>query len=352
MIIDAATILVRSGSGGDGAATFRREKYVPKGGPNGGDGGAGGSVVLVASPQVETLLDFAGKHHWRADNGRPGGPKDQHGRDGPALHVELPVGTQVYDAESGELIVDLDEPGRQHTVAAGGRGGYGNTRFKGPTNQAPTDAGPGEAGVERRLQLELKLIADIGLVGKPNAGKSTLLSRISRAHPRIADYPFTTLDPRLGIVELDNERRMVVADLPGLIERASEGQGLGVRFLRHIERTRIVIHVLEAKPMDGSDPVTNYHAIQHELAGYSAALAAKTQVVVISKMDAIGEEAERQALLQQVREVLDEQVLAISAVTGEGVDALLQRCWHHLEANRQSQHGSPPGTQAGWAAGS
>jgi GTP-binding protein len=349
MIIDSATIEVRSGKGGDGAATFRREKYVPKGGPNGGDGGKGGSVILQASPQVETLLDFAGKHHWHAENGRPGEPKNRHGRNGADLLIELPVGTQVYDADTGQLLIDLDSPGKQHTIAAGGAGGYGNTRFKGPTNQTPTEATPGEAGLTLNLQLELKLIADVGLVGKPNAGKSTLLSRISRAHPRIADYPFTTLDPQLGIAELSGERRIVVADLPGLIEHAHEGQGLGTRFLRHIERTRLLVHVLEAAPMDGSDPVSNFQAIQQELGQYLPALAEKTQLVALSKMDALSEPNEAQALRQRVATAVGLPVIAISAVTGQGLEDLLSRSWAWLDAARESEAAGAAGTPGHWS---
>jgi GTP-binding protein len=332
MIIDSATIVVRSGKGGDGAVTFRREKYVPKGGPDGGDGGDGGSVILRASSQVETLLDFAGRHHWLAENGRPGGPKNRHGKSGRALTVDLPVGTQVYDDDTGELIVDLDTPGKTHTIATGGRGGLGNTRFKGPTNQTPREATPGEPGTERTLRLELKLIADIGLVGLPNAGKSTLLARLSRAHPKIADYPFTTLEPQLGIVQLSDERRLVMADLPGLIAHAHEGQGLGIRFLRHIERTRLLVHVLEARPLDGADPVENFHTIQRELAGYSDALGRKTQLVALSKMDALGDADEQAALLQRVRAALQRPVIPISAVRGDGLTDLLEQCWTHLEA--------------------
>jgi GTP-binding protein len=332
MIIDSATIVVRSGKGGDGAVTFRREKFVPKGGPDGGDGGNGGSVILRASDEVETLLDFAGRHHWRADAGRPGGPKNRHGKSGADLVVELPAGTQVYDDETGELIVDLDAVGKTFTVAQGGRGGFGNTHFKGPTNQTPREATPGEAAVERALRLELKLIADIGLVGLPNAGKSMLLSRLSRAHPKIAEYPFTTLEPQLGIASLDEQRRLVLADLPGLIAHAHEGQGLGIRFLRHIERTRLLVHVLEAVPADGSDPVTNFQTVQQELGGYSAALGGKTQLVALSKMDVAGDEAERNALIARVQTALDRKVVAISAVSGDGLSSLLQQCWAHLEA--------------------
>jgi len=339
MIVDSADILVRSGKGGDGAVTFRREKYVPKGGPNGGDGGDGGSVILRANPEIETLMDFTSRGHWFAESGRPGGPKEQHGRNGKDLVIELPAGTQVYDQETDQLIVDLDRPGKSETIATGGKGGLGNTRFKGPTNQTPREATPGEPGTERALCLELKLIADVGLIGKPNAGKSTLLSRLSRARPRVADYPFTTLDPQLGIAELDNERRLVIADLPGLIERAHAGQGLGTRFLRHIERTRLLVHVIEAAPVDGSAPADNYHLIQHELAAHSETLAAKTELVALSKMDLVPDPSEREALVDRLQQHLGRSIFPISGATGEGVDSLLQACWAQLEASAPASTG-------------
>lgn len=332
MLIDSSTIDVRSGKGGDGCVSFRREKYIPKGGPDGGDGGHGGSVILVASPEVQTLLDFAGRHHWHAPSGQPGGPKSRHGRDGEDLHVKVPPGTLVYDAESDELLADLDAPGKQWVAARGGKGGFGNEHFKGPQNQTPREAEPGEPAEQRVLRLELKLIADVGLIGKPNAGKSTLLSRVSRARPKVADYPFTTLEPQLGIAELEGgSRRIVMADIPGLIERAHEGRGLGVRFLRHIERTRVLVHLLEVEPGDGSDPVSNYHAIRHELAAYAPALASKPELVALSKMDLLPSEADRATAVELVEEALGKRVWPISAATGLGVAALLEACWPMVE---------------------
>lgn len=351
MLIDSATIEVRSGKGGDGCVSFRREKYVPKGGPDGGDGGRGGSVTLVASGEVETLLDFAGRHHWHAENGQPGGPKSRHGRDGADLEVPVPPGTLVYDAESGELLVDLDAPGRRHLAAEGGKGGLGNEHFKSPTHQVPREATPGGPAQQRQLRLELKLIADVGLIGKPNAGKSTLLAAVSRARPRIADYPFTTLEPQLGIAELPEHRRLVIADIPGLIERAHTGRGLGMRFLRHIERTRVLVHVLELEPVDGSDPVDNYHAVRRELAAYSATLAAKPELVALSKMDLLGGADDRAAAVSMLERALERRVLAFSGATQAGVPALLEACWNAAseqpaQQERQSQEHPAPSPEA------
>ena len=330
MLIDSATIEVRSGKGGDGAVAFRRAKYIPKGGPAGGDGGSGGSVYMTADPEVNTLLDFAGRHHWRAENGEPGRAKQQHGADGADLTLQVPVGTLVYNDETGELIADLDEAGKTIEAAKGGRGGFGNEHFKSPTNQTPMEFTPGEPAVELRIRLELKLMADVGLVGLPNAGKSTLLSRISRATPKIADYPFTTLEPSLGIAELSGDRRLVVADIPGLIENAHEGAGLGTRFLRHIERTRILVHLVDTVPSDGSDPVANYHTIRRELAGYSQVLAEKPELIVLSKMDALGSEDDRRTAAELIAGELGRPVLTISASSGEGLAALLEACWKRL----------------------
>ena len=330
MIVDSANIVVRSGKGGDGAVTFRRLKYVPKGGPDGGDGGNGGSVILVADAEVETLLDFAGRHHWFAENGGPGLSKQQHGKNGVDLEVRLPAGTLVYDAATGELVVDLNEPGKRFAVAKGGRGGFGNEHFKSATNQTPRESTPGEAGEQRELRLELKLMADVGLIGKPNAGKSTFLSRVSEATPKIADYPFTTLSPQLGIARLPSDRRVVIADLPGLIENAHQGHGLGVRFLRHIERTRVLVHLIEVDPADGSDPVENYRTIRRELEGYAASLADKPEIVALSKMDELASEQDRQAAAEMISEALGKPVLRVSSASGEGIGALLEACWQAL----------------------
>jgi GTP-binding protein len=340
MLIDSATIFVRSGKGGDGIVSFRREKYIPKGGPDGGDGGDGGSVILEASPNVDTLLDFAGRHHWRADDGQPGGGKDCYGKAGDDLIVRLPPGTLVHDAETGELIVDLDEEGRRFVVAPGGKGGLGNARFKTATNQTPLKATPGEPAVERYLRLELKLIADVGLIGLPNAGKSTLLSRISKATPKIADYPFTTLEPNLGIAQVSPDRRIVFADIPGLIEHAHTGQGLGTRFLRHVERTRLLVHLIDVDPVDGSDPVENYQIIRKELAAYSPVLADKPELVVLSKRDLVGGDADRDAAVELYGRSLGGAVMTISAATGVGLGDLLEACWQAL--------GKSPDAETGW----
>lgn len=341
MIIDSANIVVKSGKGGDGCVAFLRMKYVPKGGPNGGDGGDGGSVILHASPEVDTLLDFAGRHHWKAEPGGPGQGKGCDGKKGQDLTVALPPGTLVYHAETGELLVDLDTLGKTFVIAKGGKGGRGNARFATATHQTPREAEPGEPAVEVPLRLELKLIADVGLVGKPNAGKSTLLSVVSSATPKIADYPFTTLQPQLGIAELANHggegqpplgygRRLVVADIPGLIEKASEGAGLGTRFLRHIERTKLLIHVLEPEPGDGSDPIENYRAIRRELEAHSPELAAKHEIIALSKMDLLGGEEDHAAAREMIGDALGKPVLSFSAATRQGLTDLLEAAWARL----------------------
>jgi GTP-binding protein len=333
MLVDRATIEVRSGKGGDGFVGFRREKYINKGGPSGGDGGNGGDVILIATAGVDTLLDFAGRHHWFADDGKPGAHKQQHGAKGADLVIKLPPGTLVYDANSDELLGDLVEPDQQLVIAKGGRGGFGNEHFKSPTNQTPYQFTHGEPAVERFLRLELKLVADVGLVGKPNAGKSTLLSRVTKARPKIADYPFTTLEPNLGIAELPGYRRMVLADIPGLIEGANRGVGLGFEFLRHIERTRVLVHLLEIEPADGSDPIANYRAIEAELAGYSQTLAAKPRIVAISKMDLLSPD-DRAAAVELIEQSLSVKVLPISSASGDGLDDLLEYAWRMVEQEK------------------
>lgn len=339
MLIDSATIFVRSGKGGDGAVSFRREKYIPKGGPDGGDGGDGGSVVLEASANVDTLLDFAGRHHWYAPNGQPGGGKQCSGKAGEDLVLRLPPGTLVYDADTGELLTDLDQLGKREVIAPGGRGGLGNDRFKSAQNQTPQQFTPGEPAVGRHLRLDLKLIADVGLIGLPNAGKSTLLSRISKATPKIADYPFTTLEPNLGIAELSGHRRIVFADIPGLIEHAHKGHGLGTRFLRHVERTRLLVHLIDIDPADGSDPAQNYRVIRRELAEYSKTLADKPELVVLSKMDLAGGEADRDAAVELFGQALNRPVLTISSATGVGLSELLEACWSVLSESRDPDPG-------------
>ncbi|MCX5659483.1 MAG: GTPase ObgE [Planctomycetota bacterium] len=336
MLIDSATILVKSGRGGDGHVSFARYKYIPKGGPSGGDGGDGADVILRAVPNLDTLLDFAGKHHWDAPHGDPGGKKQKHGGNGEHLIIQVPPGTLVYDDTNGELIADLDAPGKEILVAKGGRGGFGNEHYATSTNQAPRVSTPGEPSVERRLRLELKLMADLGLLGKPNAGKSTLLSRVSRARPKIADYPFTTLEPNLGIAELtsssvrDASRRLVMADIPGLIEGAHTGAGLGIQFLRHIERTRLLVHLIEVQPADGSDPLENFRVINAELAAYSVELAAKPQIIALTKIDLIPDEDERREAIEHITRELGRPVFPISSATGAGVRELLEACWRAL----------------------
>lgn len=334
MLIDTATIFVRSGKGGDGVVSFHREKYVAKGGPNGGDGGRGGDVILCATANVDTLLDLTSRHHYLGGDGQVGAGKQRHGRNGDPCVVKVPPGTMIFDDESGELIADLDSVEKQIIVAKGGRGGFGNEHFKSPTNQTPRKATLGEPAQERRLRLELKLIADIGLVGLPNAGKSTLLSMVSAARPKIAAYPFTTLEPNLGIVELsgsrNDPRRLVVADIPGLIEGAHVGQGLGMRFLRHVERTRLLLHLLEVMPADGSDSVANYQTIRRELTQHSKHLAMTPELVVLTKMDMVGDGHERKVLVRRIEQELGKKVIAISAVAHQGTANLLEICWQQL----------------------
>ena len=331
MFVDEAVIHVKAGDGGNGCVSFRREKYVPKGGPDGGDGGNGGSVVFVADPNKNTLLDFAGKHHWRAERGEAGMGKKMYGQSADDLVIPVPPGTLVYDTDKDVLLTDLDEPGMRVVIAKGGKGGRGNWHFKSPTNQTPRYAEPGTEGEERNLRLELKLIADVGLVGMPNAGKSTLLATVSAARPKIADYPFTTLEPQLGIVELSGFRRIVMADIPGLIEGAQHGAGLGHAFLRHIERTKIIVHLLDMFPLDGSDPVENYRKIRRELVAFSPQLAAKREIIAANKTDlALDEDAE--AAVEKLRRALPgKEILAISGATRRGIEPLLEQIWAVLQ---------------------
>jgi GTPase len=327
MFIDEAIIHVKAGDGGAGCVSFRREKYVPKGGPDGGDGGDGGSIVFVADTNKNTLLDFAGKHHWTAPKGENGMGKKMYGRGGTDLIVPVPVGTLVFDTDHGILLADLDSAGKRALVARGGKGGRGNFHFRNPSNQAPRYAEPGTLGQERNLKLELKLIADVGLVGMPNAGKSTLLRACSAARPKVADYPFTTLEPQLGIVELIGDRRLVMADIPGLIEGAQHGAGLGHAFLRHIERTKAIVHLLDLYPADFSKPADNYRAIRAELEAFSPELAAKPEVVAANKTDlSLDDDA-----LNELRAALaPTTVLAISGATRKNTDELLEAVWTML----------------------
>ena len=321
MFVDRAEIQIEAGRGGDGCVAFRREKHVPFGGPCGGDGGDGGSVIVRAREGVNSLVEFSHRKHWRAERGGPGMGSDKHGRNGADLVIEVPPGTVIIDAESGMVIKDLVDDQEHVIVARGGRGGKGNPHFKSSTNQAPRESTPGALGESRRVVLELKVIADVGLVGKPNAGKSTLLSRLSRARPEIADYPFPTKFPNLGRVIVDIDRSFVMADIPGLIEGASEGIGLGHDFLRHITRAGILVHLVEPLPVDGSDPLENYRVIRNELEQYSQELAQRPEIVVVSKAELPDSQAVRDALAEQT----GTDVLRISAVTGEGLNRLIYR---------------------------
>jgi GTP-binding protein len=326
MFIDQAKIWIKAGDGGHGCVSFRREKFLPKGGPDGGDGGRGGNVYFQAVENLDTLLDFAGKHHWQARNGQPGSGNNKHGASGDDLVIKVPPGTLIYDTDLDLLLKDLNEVDLKVRVCLGGRGGRGNKSFATATNQTPRNATPGKKGQERNIKLELKLIADVGLVGLPNAGKSTLISRCSAARPKIADYPFTTLEPVLGIVELSDFRRFVMADIPGLIEGASGGAGLGHDFLKHIERTTILAHIIDIMPTDGSDPVENYKAIRNELEQYSKVLASKQEIIVANKIDLDPDEK----IVKELRKKLPQPIHAISAVTGSGVKELTELLWQNI----------------------
>jgi GTP-binding protein len=328
--VDEITISVTAGNGGNGCVSFRREKFIPKGGPDGGDGGHGGSIIMQAEEQLNTLHHLAGHRQWKGEHGQHGMGKKCHGKRGEDCVIRVPPGTLIYDDEHGMLLKDLSEVGQRVVVARGGKGGRGNTHFKTATNQAPREFEEGTSGQHRKLRLELKLIADAGLVGKPNAGKSTLLSVMSAARPKIGAYPFTTLTPSLGIVELLNFRRFVLADIPGLIEGAHEGAGLGDEFLRHIERTRILVHVLDICPFDG-DPVSDYHAIRNELRQYSPKLAEKPEIVVANKMDLTDADEH----LARLRDELDVPVLGVSAATKKGLEQLGDRIWQMLKEDEE-----------------
>lgn len=320
--IDEAKIEVQGGKGGDGSASFRREKFIPRGGPNGGDGGRGGSIWAVADENLNTLIDYRFTRKYAAPNGENGMGSDCYGKSGKDIVLRMPVGTVITDTDSGETIADLSENGKKALIAAGGKGGLGNLHFKSPTNRAPKQYTLGEPGEYRALSLELKVLADVGLLGYPNAGKSSFITAVSNARPKIADYPFTTMSPHLGVVRIEQENSFVIADIPGLIEGAAEGAGLGHEFLRHLERTKLLLHVIDAAPFDGSDPIEKAHALVAELGKYSDTLAGKTRWVVVNKMDLVPEE-ERGALVAKLREALtgndpDRPFFAISAATREG----------------------------------
>lgn len=339
--VDQAHVHVRGGRGGNGAIAFRREKFVPKGGPAGGDGGDGGSVLLTVDAGLSTLLDFRYRKEYFAASGESGGSKDMYGRAGADMTLRVPPGTQVYDDESGALLCDLRAPGETFVAAAGGKGGRGNIHFATATDRAPRKSEPGLPGEERSLRLELKLLADVGLLGFPNVGKSSLIARISAARPKVADYPFTTLVPNLGMVRLSDERSFVVADVPGLIEGAHRGAGLGDRFLRHLERTRVLVHLLEVSPVPGRTPLRDYLALNRELKLYDPELAARPQIVVLNKID-LPEVRRARARLARPFRARGIDLLGISAATGGGVAELLEAIWRVLAESRAQALGTEP----------
>jgi GTPase len=330
--IDEAIIHVKAGDGGNGSAAFRREDGVPRGGPSGGDGGDGGSIIIVADSHMSSLLDFKFKRHYKADRGEDGRNKDQYGAAGVDMTLKVPVGTVIIDDATNEPIVDLDEDHATFVIAKGGIGGKGNIHFATPWNQAPRTVEQGTLGEERTVRLELKLLADVGLLGYPNVGKSTFISRVSRARPKVADYPFTTLVPNLGVVRLSDERTFVIADIPGLIEGAADGAGLGLQFLRHVERCRVLLHIVEATFTTGPErsPLVDFDVINTELARYAPELAGKPQVVVLNKVDAI----DPNDVAEYRREFAERgiELHAMSAATGEGLDKALELLWAHLMA--------------------
>lgn len=329
--IDEAVITVQSGNGGSGCVSFRRERHIPRGGPDGGDGGRGGDVIMVSSPSKRTLYDFRYQKLLKAQNGTGGLGKDKTGKAGEDLIVEIPAGTLVSDVETGHLIKDFTTAGERLVIANGGRGGLGNARFKTSTHRTPRFAQPGEPGETLEVKLDLKLIADVGLIGLPNAGKSTLISRISAAKPKIGSYPFTTLTPNLGVVQPPFGEPFVVADIPGLIEGAHTGAGLGIKFLRHVERTRILVHIVDVADLDPSDILGTFNTINNELQLYSAELAQKPQFIVINKMDLTGAQ---EAADQFCKSLGDKTVMLISAVTGKGVKQLLSKIVQMIDQDR------------------
>ena len=340
--IDEAKISVEAGSGGNGCMSFLREKYREKGGPDGGDGGDGGSVYIAADSSVNTLLDYRYQRQYKAESGEAGRGRNCTGASGEDLILQVPVGTTVIDQETLEVLVDLVEPGQKALVAQGGFHGLGNTRFKSSVNRAPRQTTKGSAGESRQLKLELKVLADVGLLGFPNAGKSTLIRSMSAAKPKVADYPFTTLVPNLGVVSFDKHRSFVMADIPGLIEGASDGAGLGFQFLRHIARTRLLLHVVDVAPYDGSDPAESVITIAQELQRFSATLARRERWLVLNKLDLVPAE-QRDNRVQEILAALDWQgpVFHVSAINGEGTKALGHALMEHIEAQRETEQNDP-----------
>lgn len=332
--VDEAKFFVKAGDGGNGCVSFRREKYVPRGGPNGGDGGKGGDVYLVADRNLRSLIDFRYRSHFKADAGIRGQGSDMHGRGGEDAFLPVPLGSVIKDAETGEVLVDLTQPGQRYLAAEGGRGGLGNARFATSTNRAPRKATPGKPGEERWLRIELKLLADVGLIGLPNAGKSTLLSKLSAANPKIAAYPFTTLEPQLGVMNFKFTEPCIIADIPGLIEGAHQGIGLGHQFLRHIERTSILLHLIDASTPD-EEPLQDYRVLAQELAAYNEALLDRKHLIVLNKIDLIDEER-----LAEVRHQFVDvgmPVLTISAEDGDGLEPLKELLSDLLEEQRAEE---------------
>lgn len=329
--VDEALIFVQAGKGGDGCLSFRREKYIPRGGPNGGDGGDGGSVYLQADGALNTLVDFRHQKRFHAPKGMPGQGSEKRGKSGEDLIIKVPIGTTILNIETDELIGDLTEPGQRVCVAQGGFHGLGNSRFKSSINRAPRQTTKGTPGESRELKLELKLLADVGLLGFPNAGKSTLIRSVSNATPKVADYPFTTLHPNLGVVRVSEGQSFVMADIPGLIEGAAEGAGLGIRFLKHLSRTALLLHIVDIVPMDGTDPLQSIRAIEKEIRKYSEELGQKERWLVFNKIDLLPEE-EREARVEGIIQSLDWKgpVYAISALAHQGTEALCQDLWNQL----------------------
>jgi GTP-binding protein len=342
--IDEADVRVEAGSGGRGCVSFRREKFVPRGGPDGGDGGDGGSVYLIAREGVNTLADFRVKRRFRAESGRGGSGKDMHGKAGADLYVEVAKGTEVHDLDTGEKLGDLTRDGDQLLVAKGGQGGRGNTRFKTSVNRAPRQFDVGEAGESRHLKLALKLLADVGLLGAPNAGKSTLTRALSAARPKVADYPFTTLHPQLGVVRVDTDRSFVVADIPGLIEGAAAGAGLGIQFLKHLERTRLLLHIVDAcAELSGGDAAASYRAVEGELGQYSAALNERPRWLVLNKLDLLPPEQRQKRTTALVKKLKWKgPVYGISALTADGTKRLVQDVMTYLEGQREADATAEP----------
>lgn len=337
--IDDASIDVIGGNGGNGSASFRREKFIPRGGPNGGDGGRGGSVWAVGDENINTLIDYRFTRKFVAPSGEHGMGSDCYGRAGKDIILRMPVGTIITDEKSGEVIADLSENGKKALVAAGGKGGLGNLHFKSPTNRAPRQFTLGEPGQARSLKLELKVLADVGLLGYPNAGKSTFITAVSNARPKIADYPFTTMSPHLGVVRIEQENSFVIADIPGLIEGAAEGAGLGHEFLRHLERTKLLLHIIDVMPFDGEDPIEKAHALVRELGKYSDTLLAKPRWVVVNKLDLVPAE-DREELVKKLHDALcpdGRPFFAISAATREGTKEVVMAIAQFLDEQRRAE---------------